>query len=712
MDNMFSCRACVFLAFATITGLHAQQQVTVADYARAESMLSKATTPLLDHNITGVRWKDANTLLYTEGLNGKTNAYIFDVVTRKKHAYTPSHSQAIDPALSPDGKTQLFIRDWNLWARDTKSHKERQLTTDGTKDYGYSTDNAGWQHTNNAVVLWSPDSTRIATFQQDQRKTSEMYLVSTNHGHPHLEQWKYPFAGDKNVTMIERVIIDAATGKLTRLNFPPDQHRGSLCDNLYCEDGNPWEDVEWSPDAKQLAFVSTSRDHKAAHLYVANADTGEVRSVLSEHVPTFYESGMRKVNWHYLWKSDEVLWYSQRDNWGQLYLYDGKTGKLKNQITTGEGNVTQVLHVDENTRTLIFLAVGKEQNTNPYYSRLYAIRFDGSGLHLLTPENADHEITLSPDANYFVDTYSTVTDPPVTLLRDIDGKTITEIARTSIDRLKKNGWVAPEPFTVKARDGKTDLFGILYKPSHFDPTRKYPLITYIYPGPMDASVKTYGFAASTKDNQSLAELGFVVMTVNGLGTEYRSKKFHDFYYGHMEDNTLPDQIAAAKQLAARYPWIDLSRAGIWGHSGGGYAAADAMFRYPDFYKVGISESGNHDNRIYEDDWAEKWMGLLEGHNYEAQANESVAKNLKGHLLLIHGTMDDNVPPQNTLLVVDALMKANKDFDFLMVPNARHAYGEASYYIMRRRWDYFVRYLLHAEPPHEYQIKTPATERRK
>ncbi|MBS1813350.1 MAG: DPP IV N-terminal domain-containing protein [Acidobacteria bacterium] len=687
----------------SLTLIAQAQQLTPADYARAESMLSSATTPLLDHTITGVHWKDANTLLYTESTDGKQKHYTLNITTNKRHTEDKQEPRP-NATLSPDGKTTLFIRDWNLWVHDTLSGKDRQLTTDGVQDFGYATDNAGWKHTNDAVVLWSPDSKRIATFQQDQRKTGEMYLVSTNVGHPHLEQWKYPFAGDKDVTMIERVVIDAATGKVTRLHFPPDQHRGSLCDDLRCTDDGPWEDVEWSADSKQLAFLSTSRDHKDEHLYVANADTGEVRSVLTEHVPTYYESGNGKVNWHYLFKTDEVLWFSERDNWGQLYLYDGKTGKLKNKITTGEGNVTQVLHVDEDTRTIIFQAVGREQNTNPYYTRLYSIHFDGSGLRLITPENANHTIALAPDAQHFVDTWSTVTEPPVTVLRDIHGKMVTELARTSMDRLKAAGWVAPEPFTVKARDGRTDLYGILYKPSHFDATKKYPLITYVYPGPMGSSVKSYGFAASTGDHQALAELGFVVLTVNGMGTEFRSKSFHDFYYGNMGDNTLPDQIAAAKQLAARYPWIDLTRAGIWGHSGGGYATADAMFRYPDFYKVGIAESGNHDNRNYEDDWAEKWIGLLKGDNYESQANESIAKNLKGHLLLIHGTGDDNVPPENTLLVVDALIKANKDFDLIMVPNAHHAYGAASPYIMRRRWDYFVRYLLGAEPPHEYQMK--------
>src|SRR2546430_4734712 len=259
------------------------------------------------------------------------------------------------------------------------------------------------------------------------------------------------------------------------------------------------------------------------------------------------------------------------------------------------------------------------------------------------------------------------------------------------------------PITVKARDGATDLYGLMYRPTTFDPAKKYPIVNHIYPGPQTGSVGSRTFSSSRGDAQALAELGFVVVEIDGMGTPWRSKKFHEAYYGNMGDNTLPDQVAGMKELGARDPWIDIDRAGIYGHSGGGYATADAMFRYPDFFKVGISESGNHDNREYEDDWAEKWQGLLETKadgktNYDNQANQLVAKNLKGHLLLAHGTMDDNVPPYNTLLVVEALIKANKDFDLLMLPNQRHGYGDASNYMTRRRGAYFGRYLLGARPP--------------
>jgi dipeptidyl-peptidase 4 len=610
---------------------------------------------------------------------------------------------------SPDGKLTAFIRNWNLWVRDLASGKETQLTTDGVKDFGYATDNAGWTHSNRAILVWSPDSKRIATFQQDQRNVGEMYLVRTKVGHPVLQAWKYPLPGDDVVTMIQRVIIDVDGPRLVRLQMPPDQHRGSLCDHLVCR-GNEWSDVQWSPDSKHLAFVSTSRDHKQEQLHVTDANRGVVRDVMQETVPTYYESGAGRVSWRYLPSSNEVIWYSERDNWGHLYLYDLATGKLKNAITSGEWAVTQLLHVDERNHEVYFLAVGREKG-NPYFSYLYRAGFDGKKLSLLTPEPGNHEVSFSPSGKFFVDSYSQPDVPPVSVLRDQNGKSLATLGKADISKLLVAGWKPPTPFTVKARDGKTDLYGLMFKPTNFDPSRKYPIVNHIYPGPQGGSVGSRSFSAARGDAQALAELGFVVIELDGMGNPLRSKSFHDFYAKDLGDNTLPDQVSGMKQLAERYPWIDLDRIGIYGHSGGGYAAADAMFRYPDFFKVGISESGNHDNREYEDDWAEKWMGLLTKNadgtsNYSGQANQSLAKNLKGHLLLAHGTLDDNVPPYNTLLVVDELVKANKDFDLLMLPNQRHGYGNASNYMTRRRWDYFVRYLLGAEPPYEYRMHPP------
>jgi dipeptidyl-peptidase 4 len=616
-----------------------------------------------------------------------------------------------NPALSPDGKCLAFIRDFNLWVRDVSTGQETQLTTDGVKDFGYATDNAGWTHSDRPVLLWSPDSKKIATYQQDQRAVGEMYVVETRVGHPILQEWKYPLPGDKVITTIQRVIIDLNGPKVIRLQMPPDQHRSSLCDDVACTPGT-LSDAEWSPDSSHLAFLSTSRDHKHETLRVADASSGAVRDVMEETVKTFYESGNGAINWRYLPQSNEVIWFSERSNWGQLYLYDLQTGRLKNQITTGEGNVTNLLRVDEKNRLLYFLAVGKEKGRNPYYQHLYRIGFDGKNLQLLTPENANHQITLSPFGQYFLDSYSTPEVPPVAVLRDADGKLLMTVEKADISRLVATGWKPPIQFTVKARDGVTDLYGLLYRPTNFDPHKKYPIVNHIYPGPQTGSVGTRNFEATRGDTQSLAELGFVVVELDGMGTPWRSKKFHEAYYGDMGDNTLPDQVTGMKQLAQRYPWIDINRAGIYGHSGGGFATADAMFRYPDFFKVGVSESGNHDNREYEDDWGEKWQGLLVKNpdgatNYDNQANELVAKNLKGHLLLAHGTIDDNVAPYNTFLVVDALIKANKDFDLLLLPNEHHGYADDTPYMTRRRWDYFVRYLLGAKPPLEYLMHPPA-----
>jgi dipeptidyl aminopeptidase/acylaminoacyl peptidase len=606
---------------------------------------------------------------------------------------------------SPDKKRTAFIRDFNLWVRDVATGKETQLTTDGVKDFGYATDNAGWTKSDRAVVLWSPDSKKIATFQQDQRGVGEMYLVETKVGHPTLQAWKYPLPGDEVVTTIQRVIIDVDTPKVVRLQMPADQHRSTLCDHVVCR-GSDWADVEWSPDSAHLAFVSSSRDHKVAQLRVADAATGAIREVMEEKSATQYESGQGRVNWRYLPTSNEFIWFSERDNWGHLYLYDN-AGKLKNQITSGEWGVLQLLKVDEQKRMLYFLASGREKGCDPYFSHLYRIGFDGKNLTLLTPEEGNHDVSVSPSGRYFIDSYSKPDVPAVTVVRDADGKMVATLAKTDISRLLATGWKPPVPFTVKARDGVTDLYGLMFKPTNLDPTKKYPIVNHIYPGPQGGSVGSRSFSAARGDAQSLAELGFVVVEIDGMGNPTRSKKFHDAYYGNLGDNTLPDQVAGMKQLAEKYPWIDLERAGIYGHSGGGYATAGAMFRYPDFFKVGISEAGNHDNRQYEDDWGERYHGLLEpnGTTYDDQANQNLAKNLKGHLLLAHGTADDNVPPYNTLLVVNELIKANKDFDLLLLPNRRHGFGNEPY-MVRRRWDYFVRYLLGAEPPVGYELHPP------
>jgi dipeptidyl aminopeptidase/acylaminoacyl peptidase len=519
--------------------------------------------------------------------------------------------------------------------------------------------------------------------------------------------------GDSVIFRISRVIIsDGADGRprVVRLQMPPDAHRSTVSDHVNC--GGEICDAQWYPDGSHLAFVSSSRDHKTAWVRVADARTGEVRTLFEERMPTQVgDASLAENLWRVLPSSNELIWWSQRDNWIHLYLYDLATGRLKNRITTGEGNVDGILRVDEKARTITFLGSGKEAGRDPYFQHLYRIGFDGRGQTLLTPENANHVISFSPDGKYFVDTYSTPDTPPVTVLRDADGKLVQTLERADASRLLATGWKPPTPIRMKARDGTTDIYGLMYTPSKLDSTKKYPVINHIYPGPQAGSVGPRSFSPARGDNQALAELGFIVVEIDGMGTPGRSKAFADAYYGDMGDNTLPDQVAGMKELATRYRFIDIDKVGIWGHSGGGFATAAAMFRHPDFFKVGISESGNHDNRNYEDDWGERYQGLLvrngSGDNYADEANQTHASKLRGKLFLVHGEMDDNVPPQNTQLVVDALVKAGKDFDLLMLPHARHGYGVDASYVMRRRWDYFVRNLQDAEPPREYQIGRPA-----
>jgi dipeptidyl-peptidase-4 len=696
--------------------LSQSRTVTASDYARAEKLLGYNTNPLVLHAPGRPVWLPDDRFWYRVTTEKGNEIVLVDPArgtrspcdAQQEVKCTPLPRADANSVLSPDRNRAAFIRDFNLWVRDIASGKETQLTKDGVKDFGYATDNAGWIRGDRPVVLWSPDSKKIATFQHDAQGVGEMYLVHTAVGHPTLEAWKYPFAGDNKIFQISRVIIDLDNARVIRLDMPPDPHRSSLCDHVQCD--GTFADVQWSADGSQLAFISSSRDHKRATLRVADAATGKVRDVIDEKVETYFEGGNDRPNWRFLPASNEVIWFSERDNWGNLYLYNFGTGKLKNRITSGPGNVSQTLRVDEKNRIVYFLGVGKEDGRDPYFVHLYRVGLDGKGLTLLTPEDATHDVSMSPSSRFFVDSYSRPEVPPTVVLRDSDGKLLNTLDKADVSRLAAAGWKPVTPITVKARDGVTDLYGLLYKPSNFDPAKKYPIVNRIYPGPQTGSVGSRNFSSARSDSQALAELGFIVVEVDGMGTPWRSKKFHDAYFGNMGDNTLADQVAGMKELAQRYSWIDIDRVGIWGHSGGGYATASAMFRFPDFFKVGIAEAGNHDNRNYEDDWAEKWQGLLVRKtetttNYDNQANQLVAKNLKGKLLLAHGTTDSNVPPDNTLLVVNELIKANKDFDLLLLPNRGHGFANEPYMI-RRRWDYFVKNLLGAEPPKEYELHSP------
>ena len=718
-NTLISPTVLLLLAMSYVASGQFHQTLTEADYDRATAMLSGNVSKFIDKDVRP-QWLEDGRLWY-QSRTGDEEVYKLFNPADGKWLTADSRTELFELAsvehlrsrrsrtevISPDGKYAAFIRDWNLWIREVETEKETQLTHDGVENFGYATDNAGWKRSDRPILSWSPDSRKIATFQQDQRHVSDMYLVKTRVGAPELVEWKYPLPGDEEIIQIYRVIIDiSGEPDMVRLKMDSDARRGTLCDDISCEGG--FDDISWSEDSQHLVFVSTSRDHKEAHVRMADCETGEVSDIFQEIVDTQYESGQGTINWKYLSATNEIIWYSERSDWGHLYLYDAGSGALKNQITSGDYVVRQVLKVDQENRLIYFIGSGKEENVNPYYRYFYRVDFEGKNLRLLTPEKGDHSVSLSPDGRYFTDTYSQPDVPPVCELRNAEGELIQTLEKTDISRLEAQGWKPPAPFTVKSADERWDLYGLLFKPTRAVPGKKYPVVVYIYPGPQGGSVRGWSFRASRGDHQALAELGFVVVALEGSCNPDRSKSFHDACYGNMAENTLPDQVSGLKQLNERFDFLDLDRVGIWGHSGGGFATAAAMFRYPDFFKVGISESGNHDNRNYEDDWGERYIGLevedADGvSNYEHQANQVHAENLKGKLMLIHGGMDDNVPPYNTYLVVDALIKAKKDFDMLILPHARHGYGMDSNYIMRRRWDYFVRHLMQAIPPREYEI---------
>jgi dipeptidyl aminopeptidase/acylaminoacyl peptidase len=738
------------LLATTVAFAQARRTVTPADYDRAVKMLAPALNGLVVGGTVDPNWMPDGRFWYVRTTSTSTENVIIDPVkkTREVVATPPAapstgSGQAAGGAggrggrgggggraggrggvaitktcgpnvtgmtgtppasMSPDGSKAIFICDWNLWVRDVATGQDRQLTKDGEKDFGYATSNAGWTTNAGASLSWSPDGKKIATQQQDERKVGDMYLVETpvNGGHPVLRAWKYPLPGDPVVAMITRVIIDVDTGKITKLLMAPDFHRAMSEDNI------DMGEYLWSPDGTRLGFVSTDRFHKNSTAKLADVTTGEVRTLFTETEKTHVQT---RVQWQILWESNEILWYSQRDNTAQMFLYDLKTGQPKNQITSGVGPITRIARIDKATRTMWYDAVGKEKGQDPYFTHLYKVGLDGKNNVSLTPDNGTHTAQISPDGKYVIDTFSQPDVAPETTLRDgTTGALIMPLEKTDISKLLATGWKPPMQIKMTAANGKDEIYGMLFRPTNFDPNKKYPIINQAYPGPQSGSVGSRAFSAARGDKQALAELGFVVVSIDGTGTPNRSKSFTDAYYASMgRHNTIPDQIAGMKELAKRFPWIDIDKTAMWGHSGGGFITADALLRAPynDFFKVGIAESGNHDQRQYEDDWGERYQGPLVKNpdgtdNYSIEATQTHAAGLKGHLFLIHGTMDNNVPPYNTLLVADALIKANKEFDMLLIPNSGHGFAPGNY-VMVQRWNYFVRHLLDADPPRNYVI---------
>ncbi len=633
----------------------------------------------------------------------------FDLVDSRLEKKSELLSAPANSVMSPDGSKAAFIRDHNLWVMDMHSGEETQLTEDGIEFYGYATDSQGWTTSDRPVLKWSHDSSKISTYRLDERNVEIMHLLRTRDQRPELVSWPYAIPGDEYVPMHERVIIHVENGDVVFLDAEPDHQRTSNCCGL--RRGAEWGDNEWSPDNEILAYVSTSRDYREVTLRIADATTGEVRDVYHERAETFFESNLTSrgvPNWRVLHGSNEFIWFTRKSQWGHLYLHDLETGELKNQITDGDWNVVDVLAVDEELRKIWFTTAGMDPDYDPYHEHLYSVNFDGSDLQHITQHEGNHTVWLSPGQSYLVNTFSDFVTPSTTVVRGADGQVVMTIEEADVADLMETAWTEPVPFVAKARDGQTDIYGLMYLPSDFDPEKSYPIVNNIYPGPQIGSVGTRNFSFARRgQTHALAELGFVVVQIDATGTPLRSKDFHTKWYGDMSDNGLEDQISAMRQLAQEYPFIDLARAGMYGHSGGGFATASAMFNHPDFFKVGVASAGNMDNRGYTFYWGEKYQGPYEtredgSSTFTNQALQYQVDGLEGKLLISYGTMDANVHPNTTLLLIDALIDHNKDFDLMVMPNRGHGYANEAYKL-RRTWDYFVEHLKGVTPPREFDL---------
>jgi len=647
-------------------------------------------------------------------------------------------------ALSPDGKTVVFARGFNLYQMDGENYSkalkkagdasavETQVTTDGVEKYSYArvllpeqeeqlkkidkgdTNKAG-PRTPAVTIHWSKDSKKFALEREDNRKVGDYWVIhSLTNPRPILEARSYPLPGEANMPVSEIDIFDVASKQravvqpknfvdevLTISDAPQmERDREELREEQEENRLNPTPlsrvSPRWVADTSdKLYFTSRSRDFRHVNMEVADSATGKAQKLIEESSNVWMsQKPVRLVE-----NGKELLWWSERDGWGHVYLYDGQ-GKLKNQITSGEYMTDQIAAVDEKTRTLYFTANGREAGEDPYYTHLYRVGLDGSGLKFLTRGNFTHAVRWPDSGKYFEDTYSRVDTAPKSVLLDGQGTQLAELETTDVSQLMEAGFKYPETFKVKADDGVTDLYGVIYKPFDFDASRKYPVIEYVYPGPQVEQV-TKAFSPKSP-NVPLAQLGFVVMEVgNRGGSPQRDKWYDSFGYGNLRDYGLADKKGAAERLAATHPYMDLGRMGMWGHSGGGFMTAAAMLQYPEFYKAGWSESGNHDNNVYGNTWSEKYHGVREETQkdgtqkffYEIDKNSEIAKNLKGHLMLTTGDMDDNVSMVNTMRVADALIKANKRFEMLVFPGMRHSYMPINSYVIVARGDFFSKWLL-------------------
>jgi len=585
-------------------------------------------------------------------------------------------SQAVseETKASPDGKREAFIKNYNVAVRYKETGEEFFLSRDGSEGNFYTF----------SSIAWSPDSKKIAAFRLRLGYHRIVHYVESSPSdqlQPRHHEMEYAKPGD--ALDIEQPVL-----------FLIDEKKTVFIDNSLFP--NPYEMSApvWRKDSLTFTFEYNQRGHQVYRIIEVDGTTGKTRALISEEPETFFSYSGKKYRYD-IEDGKEIIWMSERDGWNHLYLYDGSTGKVKNQITKGQWVVRGVDKVDEEKRQVFFRASGMDPGQDPYFVHAYCINFDGTGLTAMTEGEGNHSISYSSDMAYYLDTWSRVDLPPCTeLRRTSDRKIIKEVEKADISRLVEAGWEPPEVFAAKGRDGRTDIWGIIIRPLDFDPSKKYPVVEYIYAGPHSSHVPK-SFSPCFR-MQPLAEMGFIVVQVDGMGTSNRSKAFHDVCWKNLGDAGFPDRILWHKAVAAKYPYYDLSRVGIYGNSAGGQNTLGGLLFHPEFYKVGVSSCGCHDNRMDKIWWNEQWMGWPIGPEYAASSNVDNAFRLRGHLLLIVGEMDTNVDPSSTMQVVNALIKANKNFDLLVIPGGGHGMGGE--YGQRKMFDFFVRHLHGVDLP--------------
>lgn len=577
------------------------------------------------------------------------------------------------PVTSPDGKYEAYIKNDNIFVRDKANGRERQLSQDGTLSNYYS-----------SYIQWSPDSRKVLSCRIRPVQKRYVYYVESSPRdqlQPKLHQQEYAKPGDELPFKVP-CIFHVETGQRCIPETSLFAHQYSL------------SYLRWDADSKSVTFEYNERGHKTYRVLELSAEDGKVRTLIEEKEEKYVNYPLIYRN--YLQDGKHILWTSERDNYNHLYLYDRTTGRPVRQITKGRWYVRGVQHVDEQNQWIYFSANGMNPKEDPYLIHYYRIGFDGKDLVELTPDEGMHQAWFSSDFRYLVDVYSKVDTPPVAVLRDArTGRQVMPLEQADISRLEANGWRAPEVFSAKGRDGKTDIWGVIYRPTNFDPSRKYPVVEYIYSGPGGQHVPK-SFSSYNWWMTSLAELGFIVVQVDGMSTSFRSKDFEEVCYKNLKDAGLPDHMAWLQEAARRYPYMDLERVGIFGSSAGGQEAMSAVLFHPEFYKAAYSACGCHDNRMDKIWWNELWMGYPVDSSYIESSNVEQAHRLERPLMLVVGEMDDNVDPASTMQVGNALIRANKDFELVVVPGAGHTMGDN--FGEHKRYDFFVRHLMGVEPP--------------